>query len=273
VNQPRGFTLIELAIVLVIITILIGGLAMPLSAQIQARRIAETRKTLDEAREAIIGYAMSNTTSSCECTYTTIGLDNSLAPTPCPNSLCPTVLTTTDTAILTLEPRHHLPCPDKLDDGNPATTDDGDGIEDRVGTDCAQPAGYLPWVTLGAAAQDAWGNRLSYAVKASFANSSTGFSNADTGNLQVCSARGCASVDVAGNVPAVLVSYGPNGWGGRNVNGSTLAAPTSADELENTNADVNFVSRSPSDASTASGEFDDLVVWISDGLLKSRVRP
>ncbi len=42
-KQARGFTLIELAIVLVIITILIGGLAVPLSAQIQARRIAETR--------------------------------------------------------------------------------------------------------------------------------------------------------------------------------------------------------------------------------------
>ena len=43
-KRTRGFTLIELAIVLVIITILIGGLAMPLSAQIQARRIAETKQ-------------------------------------------------------------------------------------------------------------------------------------------------------------------------------------------------------------------------------------
>jgi len=52
-KPARGFTLIELAIVLVIVTILIGGLAVPLSAQIQARRIAETKKTLEEAREAI----------------------------------------------------------------------------------------------------------------------------------------------------------------------------------------------------------------------------
>jgi hypothetical protein len=78
---------------------------------------------------------------------------------------------------------------------------------------------------------------------------------------------------LASNVPAVLVSYGPNGWGGHNVNGSKLADPTSADELENTNAGPNFVSRTPTNANSTSGEFDDLVVWISDGLLRGRVCP
>lgn len=43
-KRIRGFSLIELAIVLVIVTLLIGGLAVPLTAQIQARRIAETKK-------------------------------------------------------------------------------------------------------------------------------------------------------------------------------------------------------------------------------------
>jgi prepilin-type N-terminal cleavage/methylation domain-containing protein len=271
-KQTRGFTLIEMAIVLVIVTILIGGLVMPLSAQIQARRIAETQKTLAEAREAIVGYAMSNTTSPCTCAYTS-GVLDSPPTTTCPPSLCSATYTITGTASLTLQQRHYLPCPDKLDDGDPATTDDGDGVEDRVGADCAQSVGYLPWVTLGAAAQDAWGNRLSYAVTAPFANSSTGFSSTDPGNLQVCSASGCATINVAGDVPAVLMSYGPNGWGARNVNGSTLKDPTSPDELENTNTDVNFVSRSPTKSDATSGEFDDLVVWISDGLLKSRVCP
>lgn len=55
----RGFTLIEMAIVLVIITILIGGLAVPLSAQIQARRIAETRTDMRAIQDALLGYAMS----------------------------------------------------------------------------------------------------------------------------------------------------------------------------------------------------------------------
>lgn len=57
-KRLRGFTLIEMAIVLVIVTILIGGLAMPLSAQIQARRIAETRADMRAIQDALIGYAL-----------------------------------------------------------------------------------------------------------------------------------------------------------------------------------------------------------------------
>jgi prepilin-type N-terminal cleavage/methylation domain-containing protein len=57
-KRTRGFTLIELAIVLVIMTILIGGLAMPLSAQIQARRIAETRADMRTIQDSLIGFAM-----------------------------------------------------------------------------------------------------------------------------------------------------------------------------------------------------------------------
>jgi len=62
-TNQRGFTLIEMAIVLVIITILIGGLAVPLSAQIQARRIAETRADMRAIQDALIGYAMSRPTA------------------------------------------------------------------------------------------------------------------------------------------------------------------------------------------------------------------
>jgi prepilin-type N-terminal cleavage/methylation domain-containing protein len=274
-TSQRGFTLIELAIVLVIITILIGGLAMPLSAQIQARRIAETNKTLEEAREAIIGYAMSNSiTNTCNCKYVN-GTYNS---TDCPSAASCTAIAPPpagDTTLtLTIPTRHYLPCPDKPDDGDPATTDDGDGVEDRVvAGGCAQSPGYLPWVTLGTANQDAWGNRLQYAVTAAFADSSTGFSNTDSGTLQVCSASGCATVNVASDVPMVLASYGPNGWGARNVNGNTLNPPTSPDELENTNNDSNFISRTPSKAGDAAVEFDDLVKWISADQLRGRVCP
>lgn len=303
-TAQRGFTLIEMAIVLVIITILIGGLAMPLSAQIQARRIGETNRTLEEAREAIIGYAMSHTasSSSCACTYT-VG-DTGTCPivlnpvTPACSSLCPAAENVawtpscpalgTGPLTLTLPiTRHYLPCPDlKGADPEPDIDNDGvddlrdinNGVEDRlsVSNACAASSGNLPWVTLGTAAQDAWGNRLRYAVTAAFADSSTGFSNAD-GDLQICDSSANAGTsdcgalgNVASNVAVVVMSHGPNGWGARNVNNTTLRDPTSNNEKENANTnhdDKEFVSRAPSD------DFDDLMRWISADQLRGRVCP
>ncbi len=75
---------------------------------------------------------------------------------------------------------------------------------------------------------------------------------------------------------ARVVSFptGPNGWGALNVNGNTLNNPSSADERENTDTDTDFRQPLPrSKAGDASGEFDDLVMWISDSLLRSRVCP
>lgn len=294
-KQARGFTLIELAIVLVIITILIGGLAMPLSAQIQARRIAETNKTLDEAREAIIGYAMSHSTgTSCFCKYQPgDGISDS---TDCPSTVsCPVIVTpipvSENKITLTIPTRHYLPCPDlNGTDPEPGVDNDGDGDltndlnngrEDRDATGaCSSDVGNFPWVTLGTANQDAWGNHLLYAVTGAFSNSA-GFSNTDMGNLQICNSSTNAGTsdcgaqgNVASNIPMVLVSYGPNGWGARNINGNTLAAPSSNNEKENANtvtADKEFVSRSPSRAGDAAGEFDDLVKWISADQLRGRI--
>jgi prepilin-type N-terminal cleavage/methylation domain-containing protein len=66
-TSQRGFTLIELAIVLVILTILIGGLAVPLSAQIQARRVAETRADMRAIEEALIGFALRQPNAHLPC--------------------------------------------------------------------------------------------------------------------------------------------------------------------------------------------------------------
>lgn len=239
-KRQRGFSLIELAIVLVIVTLLIGGLAVPLSAQIQARRIAETKKIMEEAREAIFGYAMTHI------------VDHDASPS---TPLRPT-----------------LPCPDT----------DGDGRENVTGAACTSDSGFIPWVDLGTAAQDAWGNRLAYAIDIDYGNrgDSNGFNNAGTGDKQICdtSVGSCNVGNVAAAVPVVLVSYGPNGWGARNVNGSTLQSPTSTDELENFSTSPgldppSYISRPPSKADSPAGEFDDLVVWISSPVLISRVCP
>jgi prepilin-type N-terminal cleavage/methylation domain-containing protein len=234
-NRSRGFTLIELAIVLVVITILIGGLAMPLSAQIQARRIAETKKLMEEAREAIIGYAMGNVTAD-----------------------------TVD------KNRSFLPCPDTDVDGVV------DGTEDRDDDgSCLAYEGWFPSVTLGTATQDAWGNRLRYRVTARFADTSgasPGFVNTDDGDIQICSGSNCATGKVAENVPLVLLSHGPNGRAALSLGGVRLGDPSGADELENADTDEIFVSRVPTTADHPNGEFDDLVVWLSNSLLTGRIR-
>jgi prepilin-type N-terminal cleavage/methylation domain-containing protein len=244
--RARGFTLIEMAIVLVIITILIGGLAVPLAAQIQARRIAETNKTLEEAKEALIGYAMTHK----------VMVDHDSNP------ATPTIA------------RPYLPCPSN-----------GNGVEgNRVGGFCTQNVGWLPWVTLGTAAQDSWGNRLEYASQPGVTRTDTGFHNATltpaTEWHVVCSSETPAICtinpnvgDIAVQVPVVVLSRGANGWGGRNVNGNTLAAPTGAHELSNSDGDESYVSRPPSKPDEAAGEFDDLVTWLSFNLLITRVCP
>ena len=59
-TPSHGFTLTELAVVLVIVALMIGGLLLPLSAQDDIRRTQETQKTLNEARDALIGFAAAN---------------------------------------------------------------------------------------------------------------------------------------------------------------------------------------------------------------------
>jgi prepilin-type N-terminal cleavage/methylation domain-containing protein len=60
-----GFTLVEMAIVLVIIGLLLGGLLMPLSAQMEQRRISETQKALDEISQALLGFVIANKYIPC----------------------------------------------------------------------------------------------------------------------------------------------------------------------------------------------------------------
>jgi prepilin-type N-terminal cleavage/methylation domain-containing protein len=56
----RGFSLVEMAIVLVIIALLMAGMLPMLSGQIEQGRRTETRKALVEIQQALIGYAIIN---------------------------------------------------------------------------------------------------------------------------------------------------------------------------------------------------------------------
>lgn len=63
-TKQQGFSLIEMAVVLVIIGLLVTGLLMPLSAQIDQRNFNETQRELIEIRDALLGFSLSNTAAT-----------------------------------------------------------------------------------------------------------------------------------------------------------------------------------------------------------------
>ena len=80
--DPRalhGFALLELAIALLVLAVLLGGLALPLAAQVQMRRQDEARRQLDEAKDALMGFAAAHGRLPCPATSDSRGTE-SFAP-------------------------------------------------------------------------------------------------------------------------------------------------------------------------------------------------
>ncbi len=63
-RQP-GFTLVELAIVLVIVALLTSGLLMGITAQRASAENTDAQRQLDNIREALLGFAMANGRLPC----------------------------------------------------------------------------------------------------------------------------------------------------------------------------------------------------------------
>jgi len=72
----RGFTLIELAVTLFIITLVLGSILVPLASQVEQRQISDTRKSLDEIKEALIGFAIANGHLPCPAISATDGRED-----------------------------------------------------------------------------------------------------------------------------------------------------------------------------------------------------
>jgi prepilin-type N-terminal cleavage/methylation domain-containing protein len=85
-RRERGFSLIEMAVVLFVITLLIGSLLVPLGTQVEQRQIGETEKALQEIREALLGFSVANGYLPCPDTGTN-GAENVTVAT----GLCTTI--------------------------------------------------------------------------------------------------------------------------------------------------------------------------------------
>lgn len=252
-----GFTLAELAVVLIVVSLLLGGMLMPLGSQQEMRDRHETAKALATIAESLIGFALSN------------------GRLPCP-------------AVPTLAAGAGGVCPpggSALVAGCEATTGTGATLA------CSDIHGVLPWATLGLPESDAWSNRYSYRVAEHFARGinpsqtdwgadcalnppdhsgdykptlgdgprQAAFALCTRGNIGVLDAVG--GTTLVGDLPAIVVSHGRSGGGAWTPQGIRTAA-MSAEETENADDDADFV---------ANATIDDQVQWIPRSLLMNRM--
>lgn len=233
----RGFSLMELAVVLAIAGLLLGSLTFTLSAQVEQRNRSETDRRLAEARELLLGFALSNGRLPCPATLASAGDEA-----PAGGGIC----TAYYSGFLPAKAIGFQP----VDSAGFAVDAWGNRIRYAVsGTT------WLPGTGRFTTAHTA----IAWSLTAS------------PGDLVVCSStptpvtnttcNAGTSVTNAGTVVALAFSTGRNGATGG----------TGANEAENLEGDQLFVSRTPDPGSAAGGEFDDQMVWIPVGLLYGRM--
>jgi prepilin-type N-terminal cleavage/methylation domain-containing protein len=242
-RRQQGFSLLELAIVLVIVGLLLATLAMPLGARVEQARLAEARRQLDDVRQALVGHALAFDALPCPATPGSNGL---------------AAATATGCTV-----RHGFVPAATLGLG-------GGRNRDNLLLD--------PWgnpLRYSVSASDANGDaRWDFTVPGNLRAATMAALAPD---LRVCSTAagstatscGSAATTVATGVPAVVLSMGRD-----------YATTTSADQLENVGATLGggpsgtawpvaadnvFVSRTAGEAT--GNEYDDSVTWVTPATL------
>jgi prepilin-type N-terminal cleavage/methylation domain-containing protein len=242
--RQNGFTLVELAIVLVIVALLAGGLMMTLSAQRENIASTETKRRLDEIREALLGYVAANGRLPCPAAPLATGIESPIGGGACArprDGLLPGItlgLTPTDQNGYVL---------------------DGWGNPIRYAVTTYSHGTFCPngCFTTANGIRTAWNGSVGALVLAPDLQVCNTATNIQTpGPLTATCA---ANTELATTAAAVILSLGPNG----------ATAPTSADEQANINDDRLFISHVPSP--TGANEFDDLVTWIAPSLIYNRL--
>jgi prepilin-type N-terminal cleavage/methylation domain-containing protein len=74
-KKQQGFSLVELAIVLVILGFVLGALLLPLRAQRESAAQGQTENTLANAKQALLGFAQSRGRLPCPATAASNGIE------------------------------------------------------------------------------------------------------------------------------------------------------------------------------------------------------
>lgn len=79
-KKDNGFSLIEVAIALIIIGLLMGNLLTPISARMNQKNIKRTEETLEQIKQALLGFAVIN--GRLPCAAPDKDIDSELNPIP-----------------------------------------------------------------------------------------------------------------------------------------------------------------------------------------------
>jgi prepilin-type N-terminal cleavage/methylation domain-containing protein len=243
---PQGaFTLIEILMVLLIITVLVAGMAIPLATQVAMRRYEETKRGLEDAREALLGFASAHGRLPCPANAASHGQES------------------------------FAPGGDALN-GKCSNFHDGFLPAASLGLAPLDSEGFM---------RDAWmspANRVRYAVFEGEANGTAqpltranGMKTATLAGLGavpsylwICASGtgvtatscGAATNQLTRRAAFVLIALGPN---------APMTPGAGSDEAKNLDGDAVFVSH---EISAAPGnEFDDYVTWVTINLVVSRL--
>lgn len=266
----RGFTLLEIAVAMVIIGLLMSSVVYTLAAHTDQRDKEETRQRLDRARELILAFAVANGRLPCPARYKDASNNSAGA--------------------------------EVRDSATGKCT--GSGVDDYYGGTLSNgyTGGLLPAATIGfqnvdssGFAVDAWQNRIRYAVAKQRASNTcaitpptgtilyTHAANLKTYGLScqpddliICkSSSGITSSACGGAanqinsqslIVAIVFSTGKN---------ATSTGGTGTDEAANLNgggdSDPVFVFHEEAPSSASGGEFDDQFTWIPVGELYGKL--
>jgi prepilin-type N-terminal cleavage/methylation domain-containing protein len=238
-SHQRGFSLIELAIAMLIVGLLLSGGLSLLGTQLAQQRVKETQRLLDDAREALTGFAIIHGRLPCPALATTAtgAASAGLEPSPPLASGC-------------THPAGVLPWATL---GVAETDAWGHRYTYRVSQEFTRTVAQSQFA--GCAPPTA--------------PTQTAFALCSQGELTLVNT--VSGNSLSSTVPAVIVSHGQNGLGSYTSDGKQLATGTDADELNNqlvggvTTSSTGFVSKAPSST------FDDMVVWLSSNILYNRM--
>jgi prepilin-type N-terminal cleavage/methylation domain-containing protein len=78
----HGFTLIEMAMVIFLVSLIAGSMLISLTTQMDIAKIQNTKKTLEDLKEALLSYAALNGSLPCQSKLDSLNKPNGIAMSP-----------------------------------------------------------------------------------------------------------------------------------------------------------------------------------------------